>query len=241
MRRFFLLLLTLPLGAQDVDPKALARIMDELYRAGSSEGRMTMAVTTPNYQRTLDMQVWSLGMDYTLVRILAPRKDKGVSTLKRETEMWNYLPKIKKLVRIPPSMMMSSWMGSDFTNDDLMRESSWEKDYDVSAGPVQNGKVDLIFTPKPEAPVTWQKVVTSIDLEARLPLEQAFFDEKGRKVRVLIFDEVKELDGRMIPSRMTLKPLLKEGHLTVVTYQELKFDVGLNKGFFSKSELKRGR
>jgi len=242
--RFFLstfFLLAIPAFTQGVDAAELSRMMDELYRADSSQGQISMSVTTPHYDRTISMKVWSLGMDYTLVRIETPRKDKGVSTLKRETEMWNYLPKIKKLVRIPPSMMMGSWMGSDFTNDDLVRESSWQSDYNVTAGPLSDGKVDLIFEPKPNAPVTWQKVITRVDMEAQLPLYQEFYDEKGRKVRIITFDLVKEMGGRTIPTRMTLTPLLKEGHKTVVVYTELNFGVSLETSFFTKTELKKGR
>lgn len=243
MKCIFLALLlfsSIPAMTQDVDAKALARLMDTLWRSDSSKGRMTMKVVTPNYERTLSMEVWSLGLDYTLVRILSPRKEKGVSTLKRETEMWNWLPKVKKLVRIPPSMMMGSWMGSDFTNDDLMRESSWENDYEVSTEPIEAGKVALIFTPKPDAPVTWSRVVTRIDLEARLPLSQSFYDEKEREVRRMIFDEVRDLNGKTVPTRMTLTPLLEEGRSTVVLYEEMEWDVNLKTSFFSKSQLKKG-
>ena len=234
-------LVSLPAFGQEVDATELARIMDRLFRSDSSEGLMTMQVINPNYERTLEMKVWSLGMDYTLVRVLSPRKERGVSTLKRETEMWNYLPKIKKTIRIPPSMMMGSWMGSDFTNDDLMRESSWSQDYAVSAEPVADGVVTLVFIPKPEAAVTWQRVETRVDLERRLPLDSTYFDEKGRKVRLMTFEDVGDLGGRTIPRKMTLVPLLEEGRKTIVIYAEMAWDVPLETSFFSKSQLTKGR
>jgi len=226
---------------QDADLEALSRELDELYRAGSSHGAMTMKVTTPHYNRTLSMEVWSLGMDHTLVRILSPSKEKGTSTLKRDTEMWNYLPKIEKLIRIPPSMMMGSWMGSDFTNDDLMRESTWSEDYQMTRGPDEEGLVVAVFEPKPEAPVTWQRVEVRFDKQSRLPVQQVYFDEKGRRARVMVFDEVKVIGGRRIPSRITLTPLLKEGYETQVVYTEMAFDIALDPSFFSKAQMKRER
>jgi len=241
IRLLLLLLASIPATAQDADAQELARIIDRLFRSDSSAGRMTMQVVNPNYSRTLEMNVWSLGMDYTLVRVLSPRKERGVSTLKRGTEMWNYLPKIEKTVRIPPSMMMGSWMGSDFTNDDLMRESSWSEDYAISMEPAgEEGIVTLVFVPKPDAAVTWQKVTTRVDLETRLPLDSTYFDEKGRAVRKMTFEDVGDLGGRTIPRRMTLTPLLEEGHQTVVIYEEMAFDIDLETTFFSKSELKKG-
>ncbi|MBU0554087.1 outer membrane lipoprotein-sorting protein [Myxococcota bacterium] len=216
--------------------------MDRLYRSESSQGMMIMEIKTPDFERTLKIEVWSKGMDYTLARIHSPRKEKGVSTLKRKNEMWNYLPKIKKTIRIPASMMMGSWMGSDFTNDDLMRESSWEKDYTSSESkePPQ-GQICVDFVPKPSAAVNWSKVVTCFDAKTDLPLSQDFYDEKQRKARQMIFEDVKTLDGREMPTKMILKPLLKEGNVTIVRYEEMKFDLDLDEGLFSLTRLQRGR
>ena len=102
-------------------PQELSARLDDLYRSSSSHGRILMHVKTPDYERRLEMEVWSRGQDHTLVRIHSPRKERGVATLKKGKEMWNWLPKIKRTVRVPPSMMMSSWMGSDLTNDGLHR------------------------------------------------------------------------------------------------------------------------
>jgi len=223
----------------DVDE--IVRILDELYRSDSSRALVSMTVTTPHYERTLKMRIWSEGLDYTLVRIDEPRKEKGVSTLKRDTEMWNYLPKIKKLIRIPPSMMMSSWMGSDFTNDDLVRESSWQRDYTVSLGREDDAEAELIFIPKEDAAVTWSKVVTVFDRHKMLPLHQGFYDEKDQLVRTMVFDQVADLGGKQLPARLTLTPLTKEGHKTQIIYHELTFGVDLEDNFFSVGRLKRGK
>ncbi|MCB1694539.1 MAG: outer membrane lipoprotein-sorting protein, partial [Pseudomonadales bacterium] len=188
--------------------------LDELFRSKASKGRMTMTVVTPDFERTLGMNMVTRGMEDTLIRITSPRKEAGISTLKKGTEMWNYLPKVKKTVRVPPSMMMGAWMGSDFTNDDLVRASSWENDYDMAFvdGVGAGDEVCLRYTPKPSAAVTWDHIDTCFDGGTSLPHRQDFYDEKGRKARTLHFSEVKEMGGRTIPSVMTLEPLLKQGH-----------------------------
>ena len=224
---------------QDNELKLISQKMDDMYRSTSSHGLVSMTVTNPRYTRTLEMEIWSLGRDNTLVRILAPVKEKGTSTLKKGTEMWNYLPKIKKLIRIPPSMMMSSWMGSDFTNDDLVKESSWEQDYEITAGEPEKDYRTLVFVPKPDAAVTWGKVVLVWDPASDLPVRQDFYDEKGVKVREMDFLDAAELGGRIIPTVLKLIPLNKEDQSTVITYQQMEFDLELDESFFSKSKIRK--
>jgi len=242
----FAALLSPPASAapRAVDAKELSRILDQLYRSTSSHGRLAMTVTTPHYTRTLEMDEWSRGLDDTLVRILSPRKERGTATLKRGNEMWNYLPKIRRTIRIPPSMMMASWMGSDFTNDDLMKETSWEHDYDVR--PIEDppaGKIGVIYTPKPDAPVTWTRIEALLDEATRLPVSMSYFDDKGRKARVMTFEDVKTLGGRRLPTRLVLTPLLedKQGHRTEIVYQEMRFDIKLPSGLFTLTNLRQER
>ena len=246
------LLIVASASAQEpAHPDDLAKIqvlsarLDALYRAKSSKGVMSMQIVTPQYQRTLKMEVTTRGLTHTLIRILEPRKERGISTLKKGQEMWNYLPKVKKEIRIPPSMMMGSWMGSDLTNDDLVRSSSWEQDYTASVEPQGTDKDTLCvrYTPKPKAPVTWSKIIGCFDRKEQLPLRQDFYDEKGRLVRQMTFDQVRELGGRRIPTRMTIIPRSedKKGHQTSITYDQMSFDVDVDEQVFSLSNLRRGR
>jgi outer membrane lipoprotein-sorting protein len=224
------------------DALEISRRLDELFRSGSSRAIVSMQVTTPHYSRSLKMEIYSRGMDDTLVRILQPAKERGVATLKRGSQMWNYLPKIKKTIRIPPSMMSASWMGSDFTNDDLVRESSWETDYDVSLLPGQpEGQAALVYVPKPEAPVPWKKVVGYFNAETLIPSSIEYYDEKGRKARTMSFGEVGELGGRTLPKHITLTPHLgdKAGNSTVMVYEEAEFDLPLREGLFSLTTLRQ--
>ncbi|MEM1347701.1 MAG: outer membrane lipoprotein-sorting protein, partial [Myxococcota bacterium] len=194
-------------------------------------------------ERTLEMEMTTLGSEHTLIRILSPRKEKGISTLKRGNEMWNYLPKVKKVVRVPASMMTSSWMGSDITNDDLVRESSYEDDYTVARVEGPEDEYCFAYVPNEDAPVTWSKVVACFDRTYELPRRQEFFDEKGRKVRVMTFDQIKKVDGRVMPTRISVLPLSKDkkGNKTVMIYKAMKFDVDVDASVFSMANLRRGR
>lgn len=243
----FLLALAGPVPVRAADQeKALeiSRKLDRLYRSESSQGVVEMTVINPNFQRTLKMKVWTQGLESTLVRILSPRKEKGTATLKRGNEMWNYLPKIGKTIRIPPSMMMNSWMGSDLTNDDLVKETSWEKDYHVSLAPdPPQGLIGLVYTPRPEAAVTWSKVEAFVDSASLLPVRLDYYDEKGAKVRTMEYAEVKELGGRKLPAEFRVIPLSQEkkGRKTIMVYRELEFDQKLDDSLFTLSNLRRGR
>lgn len=236
------LLLALP--AQALDLREVSRRFDTLYRSEGTEAVASMTVKTPDYERTLRMRMWSRGLDYTLIRILAPPKERGMATLKRAGEMWNFLPKINKTLRVPPSMMMSSWMGSDLTNDDLVRHTSWERDYHLSEAPdPPKGLMGIVYVPKEGAAVTWSKVIGWFDPATLLPTSTDFYDEKGRKVRVMEFTDVGKLGNRTVPRTLTVVPLTgdKKDNRTQIRYEEAKFDVVLPLEFFSQTSLREER
>lgn len=242
MRYVFLLLLFAPPAFADPEVDALMRHFDRLYRSDTAHAELTMRVVTPDYERELSMESWSEGLDRMLVRIESPRKERGTSTLKRGNEMWNYLPKIRRTIRIPPSMMMGSWMGSDFTNDDLMRDASWEKDYETKrATEAPEGQICLDSKPRPDAAVTWSRVVSCFERATKLPVLQSFFDEKGRLARTMRFEAPRAFGARTMPSRMVLEPQLKKGHRTEVVYTTLELDVKLPANLFSVTRLRSGR
>lgn len=215
----------------------LLRQVDALYRASTSEARIRMQIVTPNWERTLEMQVWSQGMENTFIRILAPKKDRGVATLKLEKEMWNYFPKIDKVIKVPPSMMMSSWMGSDFTNDDLVKEASLADDYVVTRED-GDGTIALTLTPREQTVTVWAKIEVVVDATTLLPLEQSYYNERGEKVRVMQFLETKDFGGRELPSKLEMVPLNKEGYKTVIYYDDLQLDVTLDEDIFTWRNLK---
>ncbi len=222
-------------------PAELSRSLDEMYRSSASHGRITMHIKTPDYERKLEMEVWSRGKDKTLVRILSPRKEKGVATLKKGKEMWNWLPKIKRTIRVPPSMMMSSWMGSDLTNDDLVRESSWETDYTATVTPGGEGEICLTYERQKDAAVAWDRVIGCFDAVKLIPLRLDFFDDKGRKARTIEYTEVRDLGGRMLPTKMSVIPHTKQGHRTEIVYADMSFDADVPDDLFTLSRLRRGR
>jgi outer membrane lipoprotein-sorting protein len=192
---------------------------------------------------TLTMKCWTLGEEKALIVIEEPAREKGTATLKVDKNLWNYLPRIDRTIRIPPSMMMSSWMGSDFTNDDLVRESSLLDDYE---GEVVGRSDDpdgwLINLKAKEGTVgLWDRVEYVVSPDGRLPLLARYYDRKGRLARTMTFSDVREFDGRRIPARLELTPVDKEDHKTVLVYDEIDFGVDLPESMFSLSQLERHR
>jgi len=234
----FTLLIFLPIfpAIADQDAVALLKKMDELFRSKSSFSTMKMQISTPNWQRTLEMQSWTLGMDDTFIRVLSPKKDRGVATLKKDKEMWNYFPKINKVMKVPPSMMMGSWMGSDFTNDDLVREVSLVKEYHVDKKD-EDENYRLILTPKPDTVTVWGKIEFVVNQQSLLPLEQSYFNEKGVKVRTMLFSDIRDFSGKKMPAIMTMMPLNKTGYKTVIEYVEAEFDLDVGDNVFTLRNL----
>lgn len=236
----FLFVLLTAVNATATDALAISRFLDNLYRSSGGTALAEMHVVTPHYDRTLKMKMWWRGLNDTLVRITYPPKEKGIASLKRGREMWNYLPKIKKTIRVPPSMMMSSWMGSDLTNDDLVRHTSWEKDFEVSL--LENpppGMEAVVYVPREGAAVTWSKVVGYFEAGTYLPRSIEYFDEKGRKARIMEFSDIGLLGGRKVPKTISVVPLSedKKGQKTVIRYEEAEFDTRLPDDFFNISRL----
>jgi len=215
--------------------------MDRLYKSDSSKAVITMKIETPNWTRTLEMEMWSQGLEKTFVTIMAPNKDKGISTLKRDNEMWNYFPKIGRVIKVPPSMMMGSWMGSDFTNDDLVKENTLRDDFTSTWGHNTKDTYHIILIPKPESVTVWGKVELFVLKINLLPVSQVFYDERGEKVRIMNFKDIKKLGGKLIPVTMELIPLKKSGHKTIVTYVSADFGIKLDDSLFTLSNLKKRR
>lgn len=228
-------------GVLDLD--AVVNYFEDLYRSDSSIATMELTVTKPRTQRTMRMKVWTKGQDKTLILIQAPAREKGTATLKVDQNLWNYLPRIKRTIRIPPSMMLSSWMGSDFTNDDLVKESSFRDDYTYEpAGRSEQPPGWIIrFVAKPGTVGLWKRFELTMSEDGRIPLQAKYYDRKDRLARTMQWTDVKVFDGKTMPSRMTLIPEDDEGHKTEMVYLDMDFDVEVPDRIFSLSNLEQAR
>ncbi|MBN1150484.1 outer membrane lipoprotein-sorting protein [candidate division WOR-3 bacterium] len=225
-----------------VTAEEIAAKLDDLYRSQSSMGKVEMTITTPEWQRTLVFEIWTLGMEKTFVKIVSPEREKDFATLRIGNEMWNYLPATNRVMKIPPSMMLSSWMGSDFTNDDLVRESSYIEDYTFQIVKVENpvqGEIYLEMIPKETSAVVWGKIITAVREGDFLPLWQKYYDEDGNFMREMVFTEIVNFGSREIPSTMEIRPLDKPGNSTVVRFIDIEFDTDIDEGIFSLRNLQR--
>lgn len=227
---------------QSARAKSILRQVDDLWRGDSSHSLFTMQVKTAHYTRTLKLEGWSLGTERTLVRILSPRKEKGVASLKSGRHLYSYLPRTDRTIRLTSGMMMGSWMGSHFTNDDLVKESRREDDYDVEIvfEGIREGKKLLEFKllPKDDAAVVWGKTVLTVMADSLLPVKEVYYDEDMQQMRVFTFHDIKKLGGKLRPAVMRVVPTDKPGEYTEITYQLLDLEIDLAPGFFSLSHLK---
>jgi len=237
------ILLTGLLMAQNV--KEIVRKADEKSRGISSEGELTMVIQRPGWSRTLSLKNWTLGNDYSMIYITAPAKEKGQVFLKRHNEMWNYVPSIERMIKMPPSMMLQSWMGSDFTNDDLVKESSLVNDYDqtlIGEEKIHGLDCHIIqLMPKPDAPVVWGKIIMWISKLESIWLKGEYFDEDGMLINTEILSDIKQMDDRRLPVKLEMIPEGKEGQKTIMTINRIKFNVKLDQSFFSQQNMRKIR
>jgi outer membrane lipoprotein-sorting protein len=236
----------------DLDAVEIARRAENSLRSDRTYLEATMTVKSPRLPRPRVVRFQSSddrAGKRSFIRILAPAKDKGTDFLKLHPNLWMYVPRVERTLRIPPSMMLQPWMGSDFTNDDLVNESSDIDDYDhrvLGIDPAPEGHEDrrayvLEYVPHEDAPVVWGRIVGWVDVERGAVLRQEFFDEHGEKLRVMRFADVREVSGRWVPHFWSMEPLDKEGYGTTIEIEELRFDPDFDEMLFSTRQLGRRR
>lgn len=253
--RFALLLLTgvlfLPFqSAAQTDPvpaelsaREIIKRQDDLMRGNTSRGRYVMTVKTPGWTRTLELDAWSQGRDKNFIRVLSPAKEAGIASLRDKSNMWNYLPSVERTIKIPPSMMLQPWMGSDFANDDLVKESSLVNDYTQTILSQENlgehfsYKIELV--PKPEAAVAWGRIIFWVRKADYVPLREEYYGESGKLIKILEYSQIKQMSDRQIPTIWKMISFVKPGHETVIEVADVQYDQPLPTDIFTLANLKR--
>lgn len=239
-----LISVVIPVHAQDA--KEIIKKADEKMQGEeTSQSTMTMTIVRPTWQREVTFKSWTKGRDYSLALVTAPAKEAGQTFLKRETEMWNWNPTINRLIKLPPSMMSQGWMGSDFSNDDLLKESSIVVDYTheiISEEEIDGWdcyKIELI--PLEDAAVVWGKIFKWIAKKEFLQMKTEYYDEDDYLIKTELAYDMKTMGGRLIPSKFELIPEEEEGHKTVVVMDDITFNEPIPDSFFSQQNMKRVR
>jgi hypothetical protein len=216
--------------------------IDDMHRGASSHAVLSMTVQTEHWTRSLSMEAWSRGKDYSLVRILEPKKERGTATLKAKDDLFTYLAKTGRTIKITGAMLGGSWMGSHFTNNDLVKSSRLVNDYTIAltGKGTLGGVPQYVFTltAKPDAPVVWGKVEVTVQQADLLPTRQVFYDEDGKAVRALEFGGYKRVGTRTVAGWLVMRPLDGSGELTRITYDSLEFDVDVPASMFTVQNLK---
>ena len=223
------------------EAKDIVKKADDKAKGKTSIASITIQTIRPNWSREMSVKAWTKAKDLTLILVLAPAKEKGVVFLKRKKEVWNWIPSIERNIKMPPSMMSQSWMGTDFTNDDLVKEASIIEDYTHSF--LEDAIVDgrecykIQLLPKPKSAVVWGKIIMCIDKKDFIMLYVEYFDEEEKLVNVMHCSEIKLLGGKIFASKMEMTPVNKKGNKTVLLYNSLSFDIPLEDSFFSTQNL----
>ena len=225
-------------SALDIVQKA-----DSKMRGASSYSEMSITIVRPKWQKTMTMKNWSLGNDYAVSLVTSPAKEKGSVFLKRGNEVWNYLPSLERTIKLPPSMMTQSFMGTDLTNDDLVKQSSMVVDYTHKILTQENvrgfdcWKLELL--PKEEATVVWGKLVVWIDKKDFMQLKVEFYDEDQEIVNLMEGYNARLFGDKKLLSKIEFIPLDDEGNKTVIEYKTWEFDVEIPSNYFTTQYVSR--
>jgi outer membrane lipoprotein-sorting protein len=243
---FIACLLTAAMSLHAQDAREIIRKADEKMQGEkTSQSTMTMTIVRPTWQRVITFKSWTMGRDYTLALITSPAREAGQTFLKRENEMWNWNPTINRLIKLPPSMMSQGWMGSDFSNDDLLKESSIVVDYDqkiVGEEEIEGRdcyKIELI--PHENAAVVWGRILKWVSKDEYLQMKSEYYDEDNYLIKTELAHDIKMMGGRLLPSRFELIPEEEKGNKTIVVMNEVQFNNPIPDSFFSQQNMKRVR
>ena len=243
MKPFLTLFLSaLTMLAYNQTATEIVKKMDNNMRGETSQAILMIKTVRPTWSREMTVKTWMKGTNYAMILVQAPIKEKGIVFLKRKKEVWNWMPTLERNIKLPPSMMTNSWMGTDFTNDDLIKEASVVEDYFhkiVGDTIIDNRNCYIIeFLPKPNTAVVWGKLVVAIDKKDFLELYTEFYDEEGALINVMQVDSIKIMDGRLIPTHMEMIPQNKKNHKTELFYKSVLFNRQIDDNFFNTEQMK---
>lgn len=241
------LVLNVPMHAQEnLTAAEIIKKADEKFQGEeSSTGEMEVIIKRPTWERTIGIKMWSKGTKFSLSLVTSPPNEKGQAFLKRNNELWNWNPTIQRMIKFPPSMMSQGWMGSDYSNDDILRESSITEDYHAKLLAEEQcqgylcHKIELI--PKEDVAVVWGKIIIWIAKGEYYQMKGEYYDEDDYLVRTMFSSDVKLFDDRKLPSRMEIIPAEEEGNRTIIVLKNLKFNENIPESFFSQQNMKKVR
>jgi len=234
---YILILISLTLYAQSA--KEIMKKVDENSRGESVHMKVTLSITSHSHTRTMKVESFSEGKNRSFVKILYPPKERGITFLSLNNQMWQYIPKIERIIKIPPSMMLQNWMGSDITNDDMVKQSSIIDDYDSKILKRDGDVVTIELTPKEDASVVWGKIISEIDTKTFTSKKDIFYDEDGEIVREFIYEDVKKFGKYYLAKHWKILPKDKKSNFTEIYVDDAVYDKKIPSKYFSKSALKR--
>lgn len=238
------LLLASVVSPQELTPKQIVKKADQVLK-GVATTKATLIIKTvrKKWSREMVLKSWAKGTELSMILITSPLKDKGTVFLMKNKEVWNWIPAIERTIKMPPSMMMQNWMGTDFTNDDLVKESSIVEDYThkIIGDSTIDGRVcyKMEMIPKEDAAVAWGRIVSFIDKKDFFQLKAEFYDEDDELVNIMQSSDIKMMGGKMLPTKMEMIPVEKKEQKTIMIYTSLVFNELIKEGFFSTQNMKR--
>ena len=230
-------------AGEGVDAREIIRRSDDLLRRGQSYAKFTMTIERPDWTRTLVMEGWTEGASNAFMRVLAPKKEEDVTFLKKGREAWQYVPSVDRVIKIPPSMMLQSWMGSDFTNDDIVRADSLVVDYThrIASEPEEEGVAYWVIEaiPLEDAPVVWGRVMFKVRKQNYVADRVDYYDEDGELVKYYQTFDIQKVEDLEVATKFTMYDLTREGYSTSLAYEDMTFRPEIKSGTFSVRNLRR--
>ncbi len=233
------------LSSQSLSALEIVQKSESIHEIGDVIAELSVDIIRPSWNKKIELKTWAKGTDYAMAYIIAPERDKGTVFLKTKDDVYNYLPKVKKVIKMPMNLLSQNWMGTDMTTDDLIKGSQFSADYipklvsEESISGRSSYKIELL--PKPDADVLWGKVLLWVDKTSYNQMQMKFYDEDLDLVHTIVGSNLKVLGGKLVVSKYVMTPADKKGYKTTLTYESLDFKQKLSVNFFTKENMKNVR
>lgn len=238
LSELLLAFLTLSFASAQNDAANILDTITSNLRGESQAATLNMQVIRPDEEEGYTMRIYSEGEARGLTRVIAPPRDAGQAFLNDGDNVFIYNPRLRRVLRLPPSGQSDSFLGSDISYNDLAGDDLQE-DYSASILEETDGSITLELTPNPNAPTPYGKIHLSAEKPSYAPTKITYFDQRDTAVKENILSDYAEIDGLYIPQKFEVKDLLEEGNMTVVTWQDAEFGVEIPKSCFSQNALER--
>lgn len=216
-----------------LDPNTIMREADKIISDQAAILTCDLLAKKPGQEdKRFRLKVWAKGKEKTLAKFLAPAKERGTGYLKNKENVWYYLPNIEKSIKVSGRQSLS---GTDFSNSDILG-IDFLKDYTIRLmGEEKLNKTPcyLLDLKAKEGNITYDRIKCWVEKSNNMPLKFEYYTLSGELLKIMTLDQIKDLKGKIRPTRYTMDNRLLRGQQTIYDLVDIEYLENLSDNVFT--------